>query len=202
MIPVFAISKKILQSPLFKRVSSLSQSISERRFQLAEIAYECREERFHVVTEEGRCALWSEVMALALGVDVRRAQELAQIGAFMVETQDYWTFSLTKSPPVYSRVSSAVRYRRVIEDEKLVEMIESEHDYPTVESLQSALSQIAFGTVEYTPIWITKAIRRAMMGGSKLLSLNSDLTPEIRGDITAGVASFSKALETMKGLKK
>lgn len=183
----------ITRDPVYRKALRLCQSISEHRFALTELAYEAREEN-HYIEYDGRRIWWSEIIALANGVDVRRVQEWAQVGEFISQYHP--------STMIYSRVSVAVRFRGVICSADLLAMIADEDNYPTVESLQSALIQIAYGIKEYTPLLITRAIRRAMMGGSKLLSLNGDLPPEIRGDITAGVASFSKALETMKGLKK
>lgn len=189
----------ITRDPVYRKASKLCQSISEHRFALAELAYEAREENYFAECDN-RCVLWS---ALANGVDIRRVQEWAQVGAFMLETQEHWTFSLTKPAPVYSRVSSAVRYRRVITDDKLVEMIEDyAGDYPTVESLQSALAQIDYAETGYDAKKITNALYRMANGGAKLIGLNSDLPEAIRADVEEAYRLICNAHEFMKEATK
>lgn len=184
----------ITRDPVYRKAVKLCQSISEHRFALAELAYEAREEN-HFVDCGERQVWWSEIIALAHGQEIRRVQEWAQVGEFMAT---YKTKTM-----IYSRVSSALRYQKIITPaELLVEMIEDEKEYPTVEALQSALADIAYSKTGYDAKRITNTLYRMANGGAKLIGLNGDLPEAIRADVEEAYRLNSNALRYMKEATK
>jgi len=184
----------LLRDPAYRKALKLCNSISEHRFALAALAYDRREENYLVTVrvdgEDKPMASWSDVICAAEGIAIKTAQERAQVGEFMNRYHP--------KTNRYSRVSSAVRYRGVIKDNQLVEMIEDDESYPTVQDLQSALWQVAYGNKEFTPIVIARSLSRMANSGAALLGLNGQLPEYIRRDVQISTARIGRALRFMK----
>lgn len=192
----------LLKDPAYRKALKLSNSISKYRFALAALAYELREENYIVWYRKeldngfkvSKAIYWSGIIAAAEGIAVKTAQERAQVGEFCAKHNPQTTR--------YSRVSSAVRYCGVIDDAELVQLIEDENEYPTVQDLQSVLWQVAHGVKEFTPKIITRSLSRMASAGAALLSLNGRLPADIRDDVTTGTAAIGRALQVMKARTK
>lgn len=180
----------LLRDAAYRKAAKLCNTISEKRFELADLAYTLRIENYRVdCGAEGVCT-WSHIIAAAEGIALRTAEERAQVGEFCARHKQK-----TKR---YSRVSSAVRYCGVIDDSELVAMMDDDDAYPTVQSLQKALWLVAYGTKEFTPIIITRSLSRMGNAGASLLGLNGQLPEDIRAHVTLATAEIGQALDKMR----
>jgi len=188
----------LLHDPQYKRARTLCQSISDHRFKLAELAAELKAENYIVfekceLENDGktiRTIHWSELIALAGGVEIRTAQEWAQTGE--------WIAANEPKTKVYSRVSAVLRHIGTLSNSDMLEIVDDEETYPTVESVRRAFAQIAYGKTEYDTRRIIQSLTRIKSGSEKLLGLNGDLDAEIRADVEAGTRHFANALQTME----
>jgi len=192
------LTNALLHDPQYKHARSLCESISDHRFKLAELAAELKAENYIVWNkyelENGiktsKAIYWSELIALAGGVEIRTAQEWAQVGE--------WIAANEPKTKVYSRVSAVLRYIGTLSNADMLEIVDDEETYHTVESVRRAFDQIAYGKTEYDTRRIIQALIRIKSGSEKLLGLNGDLDAEIRADVEAGTRHFANALQTME----